>query len=61
MAATAANGRLVMTTEQALYAKAWVEAQLACRLTCWPADSVNQIETMEHAIRKAVNTHFVLE
>ncbi len=60
-AAVAADGRMVMTTEQARYAKRWVEAQVECRLNCWPSDSNNQIEAMEHAIRKAVNRHFVSE
>jgi hypothetical protein len=60
-AAVADNGCLVMTTEQARYAKAWVEAQIDCRLNCWPSDSTNQIEAMEHAIRKAVTTHHVSE
>ena len=50
-----------MTTEQALYAKKWVEAQLECRAQCWPADANNQIEAMEHAIRKAVRSHHVSE
>jgi primase-like protein/bifunctional DNA primase/polymerase-like protein len=61
MAATSTDGRLIMTEEQARYAKAWVEAQIQCRLTSWPSDAANQIEQMEHAIRKAVNTHFVSE
>jgi hypothetical protein len=60
-AAVAVDGRLVMTTEQARYAKQWVEAQVECRLNCWPSDANNQIEAMEHAIRKAVNRHFVSE
>jgi len=60
-AATAVDGRLVMTTEQALYAKNWVEAQMECRLNHWPSDANNQIEAMEHAIRKAVTTHHVSE
>lgn len=61
MAGTAVDGGLVMTAQQAAYGRAWVGAQLACRLNCWPADSVNQIEAMEHAIRKVVNAHFVSE
>ena len=60
-AVTAVDGRMVMTTQQAEYAKRWVEAQLQCRIDCWPSDSNNQIESMEHAIRKAVNRHFVSE
>jgi len=50
-----------MTTQQAAYAKAWALAQLQSRLECWPSDSNNQIETMEHTIREAVCTHFVSE
>jgi hypothetical protein len=60
-AATAADGRLVMTTQQAEYAKRWVDAQLECRRDCWPSDANNQIEGMEHAIRKRVNCHHVSE
>jgi hypothetical protein len=60
-AAVALDGRMIMTTEQARYAKRWVEAQLECRLNCWPSDSNNQIEAMEHAIRKTVCVHFVSE
>ena len=60
-AAVAVDGRLVMTTQQAAYAKAWALAQLQSRLECWPSDSNNQIETMEHTIREAVCTHFVSE
>lgn len=58
-AVTATDGRLVMTTKQARYAQQWAEAQVECRVHCWPSDSNNQIEAMEHAIRKAVYTHFV--
>ena len=61
MAATSTDGRLLMTGEQAKYAQSWVEAQIQCRLSCWPSDAANQIEQMEHAIRKAVNTHSVSE
>ena len=60
-AVTAADGRLVMTTQQAEYAKRWVVAQLECRLNCWPSDANSQIEGMEHAIRKTVNGHHVSE
>jgi len=60
-AAVAVDNRLVMTAEQARYAKRWVEAQIDCRMNCWPSDSANQIESMEHAIRKAVTTHHVSE
>ena len=60
-AVTSTDGRSIMTGEQAKYAKAWVEAQIQCRLTSWPTDANNQIEQMEHAIRKAVKTHFVSE
>lgn len=60
-AATSVDGSFVMTGRQAAYAKAWVEAQLQCRLNCWPADTDNKIEDMEHAIRKAVSRHFVSE
>jgi hypothetical protein len=60
-AAVSTTGQLVMTEEQAKYAKRWVEAQLDCRITCWPSDANNQIEAMEHAIRAAVNRHFVSE
>jgi hypothetical protein len=60
-AAMSADGRFVMTANQAAYAKKWVAAQLQCRLNCWPADTDNKIEDMEHAIRKAVNGHFVSE
>ncbi len=60
-AVVALDGRMVMTTQQAVYAREWVEAQVMCRLNCWPSDASNQIEGMEHAIRKAVNRHFVSE
>jgi putative DNA primase/helicase len=60
-AITAVDGRLVMTAEQAEYAKKWALAQLQCRIDCWPSDAVQQIETMEHAIRKVVSRHFVSE
>jgi putative DNA primase/helicase len=60
-AVVALDGRLVMTEAQAAYAKRWVEAQLDCRLNCWPSDANNQIEGMEHAIRKTVNRHHVSE
>jgi hypothetical protein len=60
-AVVAADTRLVMTTQQAAYAKRWVEAQVECRLNCWPSDANNQIESMEHAMRKTVNGHFVSE
>ena len=60
-AAMSVDGRFVMTAGQASYAKAWVEAQLQCRINCWPGDSDNKIEDMEHSIRKAVNGHFVSE
>ncbi len=60
-AAMSIDGYGVMTAKQAAYAKAWVDAQLQCRLNCWPGDSDNKIEDMEHAIRKAVNRHHVSE
>ena len=60
-AVVALDGRMVMTTQQAVYTREWVEAQVMCRLNCWPSDASNQIEGMEHAIRKAVNRHFVSE
>jgi len=43
-AATAVDGRLILTTEQARYAERWVMAQLQVRLECWPSDSSNPIE-----------------
>jgi bifunctional DNA primase/polymerase-like protein/primase-like protein len=61
MAATSVDGRSVMTTKQAQYAREWVMAQLDCRLSSWPSDANNQIEAMEHAIRKVVSTHHVSE
>jgi len=60
-AVLAVDGQLIMTTEQARYAKQWVIAQMECRLNCWPSDANNQIEGMEHIIRKAVTTHHVSE
>jgi hypothetical protein len=61
LAVTAINQPNVMTGSQAEYAKRWVEAQLECRTQNWPADAGNPVEAKEHAIRKAVNTHFVSE
>jgi putative DNA primase/helicase len=57
----ALKGQMVMTAGQAAYARTWIEAQLHTRVTAWPSDSKNQIEGMEHAIRKRVDTHFVSE
>lgn len=52
---------LVMTAEQAEYARTWVEAQLQVRADCWPPDGDNKVESMEHAIRKVLSGHFVPE